>query len=273
MRYVEHEVPAALRGCVRAVWHLTGDGRHAVPSPIAPDGCVEIVFNVGDSMREHIDSVSRLQPHAMIVGQMLRPITVAPTGRIDLWGIRLQPWAVHHVLDVKARELRDLIVPLDLLGVTTRNALGWVTVADDSATRLTALTRAVYELTGRSRMVPSIASALVRRVEAAQDATSVRMIARSAGVSVRRVEALFDVHVGLAPKSLLRLSRFQRALALLRSPDPMRMGRIAAQCGYHDHAHFVRECRQFAGAVPSVAAGQPEHMGDMFIEGLLPMSG
>ncbi|MEP7344913.1 MAG: helix-turn-helix domain-containing protein [Gemmatimonadaceae bacterium] len=266
LRYVEHQVPAALRSCVRAFWHLTGERTdEAGASHIVPDGCVELVFNVGDPMQEDLGYQAHLQPRALVVGQLLRPTTITPTGQMDLWGVRLQPWAAHQVLDVNARDLRDSMVPLDLFGVRRRSALGAVFECGGDAARLEALTRALYELTDGATG-PSPADRRLIRWAADANTTSVRSLARAAGWSARRIEMLFDRHVGLAPKSLLRLWRFQRALALLRASTPLGMGRIAAQCGYHDHAHFVRECRQFAGVTPSAVATNPDHMGDAFID-------
>ena len=41
----------------------------------------------------------------LVVGQMLGPTSVRPTGVLDVWGVRLQPWAVRQVLGVQGREL------------------------------------------------------------------------------------------------------------------------------------------------------------------------
>jgi AraC-like DNA-binding protein len=208
----------------------------------------------------------QLQPKAMVVGQMLRPTVVKPTGVVDVGGIRLQPWAARQILGVQARELRDTIVPLDQLGIHHRNTLGGLVSVELGRERLTAIKGAVGMLRAREGSGSHVTQGIVRWASRANDAMSVRSLARQAGLSVRRVQTLFDANVGLSPRSVMRLARFQRALTMLRSPGRFRLARIAAECGYHDHAHFVRECREFAGVAPSVVAAAPEHLGDAFIE-------
>ncbi|TIS77106.1 MAG: helix-turn-helix transcriptional regulator, partial [Mesorhizobium sp.] len=50
--------------------------------------------------------------------------------------------------------------------------------------------------------------------------------------------------------TLSRIVRFNRALSLSKRQDDNWAG-IAADCGYADQAHLVREFRQLAGETPS----------------------
>lgn len=91
-RYFELTLPAPLSPHIRAVWHLESDAEPANAEPIVPDGCVEIVLSFADPMIEHpIGGVPDRQDPQFVVGQLARPTIVAPTGRVDIWGIRLQP--------------------------------------------------------------------------------------------------------------------------------------------------------------------------------------
>jgi AraC-like DNA-binding protein len=71
-----------------------------------------------------------------------------------------------------------------------------------------------------------------------------------AGVSTRQVERLFARHLGVAPKTVARVVRFQAALrALMRDPG-CPLADVAAAAGYFDQAHFVRDFRRMTGGVP-----------------------
>jgi AraC-like DNA-binding protein len=61
----------------------------------------------------------------------------------------------------------------------------------------------------------------------------------------------FHNEVGLAPKSVARIARFNRALALARNGGAESWADVAAACGYSDQAHLVREFRDMAGATPA----------------------
>ena len=82
------------------------------------------------------------------------------------------------------------------------------------------------------------------------------------GVSTKRLIALFRTEVGLSPKAYARIRRFQAALRLLSAGRPG--ARVAADVGYFDQAHFVREFRSFTGITPTQYAEQrillPSHV-------------
>jgi AraC-like DNA-binding protein len=100
-------------------------------------------------------------------------------------------------------------------------------------------------------------------------------LAPAFGCSHRRLISQFQICVGLPPKSAARLLRFNRVMRLMnrrafhshdrstgkpyieaRETAPSSVAKmgwavLAADCGYFDQPHFIREFRQFAGATPS----------------------
>jgi transcriptional regulator GlxA family with amidase domain len=61
----------------------------------------------------------------------------------------------------------------------------------------------------------------------------------------------FNTEVGIGPKALARMVRFNRALALAKAAATPDWAGIAVECGYADQAHLVREFRGFAGSSPT----------------------
>jgi methylphosphotriester-DNA--protein-cysteine methyltransferase len=70
------------------------------------------------------------------------------------------------------------------------------------------------------------------------------------GLSTKRMIALFRAEVGLAPKAYARVRRLQAALRHLGSGTMGGAG-IAADAGYFDQAHFLREFRSFTAMTPT----------------------
>jgi AraC-like DNA-binding protein len=67
----------------------------------------------------------------------------------------------------------------------------------------------------------------------------------------RHLERKFLSTVGMAPKRLARITRFQHALRILEdSGSDSRGTETAATCGYADQAHFIRDFRDLAGCPP-----------------------
>lgn len=70
------------------------------------------------------------------------------------------------------------------------------------------------------------------------------------GCSHRHLVARFREQVGLAPKAVARVLRFQASLRLLERGGRS-LADVAASAGYYDQAHLHREFRDFAGCTPS----------------------
>ena len=80
---------------------------------------------------------------------------------------------------------------------------------------------------------------------------SVGDVTAALGWSRRRLAATFREFVGLTPKTLSRIARFDRAMRAVRSGHAPSLGRLAAECGYADQAHLTREFREFTGVSPA----------------------
>ena len=59
----------------------------------------------------------------------------------------------------------------------------------------------------------------------------------------------FREHVGISPKLLARILRFNRAVEL--SATPLAWAEVSQTCGYYDQAHMVRDFQQFSGYSPT----------------------
>lgn len=91
------------------------------------------------------------------------------------------------------------------------------------------------------------AAALAPR--AARDVVAARLEEPFA-VSERRLRRRFVQAVGYGPATYLRVTRFQRAVAL--APRVRGLAALAAAAGYSDQAHLSRDCRALTGLTPRV---------------------
>jgi AraC-like DNA-binding protein len=69
------------------------------------------------------------------------------------------------------------------------------------------------------------------------------------GFSDRYLRRIFGEHVGVSPKTYLKIMRFQRSLALLEANESYTA--IAFKCGYFDQAHFNKEFKNYTGLTPA----------------------
>ncbi len=76
-------------------------------------------------------------------------------------------------------------------------------------------------------------------------------IADEVGWSHRHLIARFRQQIGLTPKTGARLVRLDAVWRCIEKPSPLDWGQVAAEAGYADQAHLIRDFRQFTGTTPT----------------------
>ena len=98
-----------------------------------------------------------------------------------------------------------------------------------------------------------LARAAVERMRDAPPGTPVAAIAAGVGLTPRALQRLFARHVGATPKQVLQRFRLQDAAERVATGEDT-LARLAAELGYFDQAHFVRDFRTTVGRSPSAYA-------------------
>lgn len=252
MRYGEITPNPPLNRFVECFWTLEGDGPgSAAPERILPDGCVELILNFGERFSQHVDGDRVLQPRHFLVGQMTGPILISPVGRVELLGIRFHPGGTSAFLRLPMNEVTDRVTELGGLSSELERELLSVThdletLAEKTAAVEAALTARLLRGDRSSSSMP-----LAARIVASAGLVSVDQLAVNAGISSRQLERRFMREVGVGPKLLSRILRFQQVFRAVERSDAA-WASIAIECGYYDQAHLIRDFNQFAQQTPSV---------------------
>ncbi|HSE26011.1 MAG TPA: AraC family transcriptional regulator [Pyrinomonadaceae bacterium] len=250
MQYSEFHPGPPLSRFVECVWTLSS------PDPviethverILPDGCVELILNFGSRITQHTDFKTSIQPRNFLVGQMTGPILISPAGDVDLLGIRFRPGGAFPFLRIPMSELTDQVIELGSLScVLEHQLLSACHLAAASAARVEAV---VASLAASLPLVHDVN--LIAMAELVVDSGGVRSVdhlAQDAGISCRQLERRFLQGVGLGPKVLSRILRFQQVFQAVERADNS-WAAVALECGYYDQAHLIRDFNQFAGQSP-----------------------
>jgi AraC-like DNA-binding protein len=255
VEYEELAPPTDLASLVRCFWRLTRESVDtsdpSVAEPALPDGSPELIFVLADPF-EHVGASGAVtqQPRAFLVGQITAPMTVRPTGRIDLLAVRFESHGAS-ILHPMLRLLTNHWVDVTQLGLPTLRSLGPTLAATPSVgARVQLAAQALRHIADRSpRPDPRVASA-VRIIRERHGAVALDALADSLALAPRTLQRLFAEQVGITPKHLARIVRFQRVFAAWRH-DPGSLARVAAECGYFDQSHLVRDFRDLAGMPPA----------------------
>lgn len=249
MEFAILDPPPRLADSVKAIWCVRGTKREFdAPEPIVPDGCVEIVLNLGDRFINA--ETGAVQPRDLLAGQMTRPVVALPTGEVDLIGVRFKTGRAGAALRIPMWELQDQLI------AASEVVRGLDRLADDlrnlpSSQRLEHLGRALgASLEEVNAGTTHHVDEALAMIEVTRGAMAIETIARRVGITRRHLERQFREHVGLRAKHVARIARIHSALDLLQRQPDWSGAEIAATCGYSDQAHLIRECQDLAGSTP-----------------------
>jgi AraC-like DNA-binding protein len=245
VRYREFRPPLALTAIVECFWEVEArDEAHRV----VPDGCMDILFHVGDA-------------GAQVIGPMRTAALVEELGDSRTAGVRFRSGAAPALLGLAASDLRDDAAPLgDVWGREGRTVNERLAdAAGDLAAVRRVLSDAVAMRVRRASARPLSVTRAVAFLEAHGGIVPVHTVAAEAGVGERQLERLFDQWVGYGPKMLARIVRMRHAARTIERGSIASWASLAADCGYADQAHLIREFRALTGVTPRVyAAGVSE---------------
>jgi AraC-like DNA-binding protein len=114
-------------------------------------------------------------------------------------------------------------------------------------------------LLGRVESAPAITGDVAfawRELERSGGAVPIQVICRQVGWSHKHLITRFREQIGLTPKRAARVIRFERVLRRLDEAPRPDWARLAAECGYADQAHLIRDFAEFAGTTPAAATGR-----------------
>ena len=263
MNYCELKPHYPLRRFVECFWTLESDVPATNPERILPDGCVELILNFGAEFSQHCEGQQKLQPRNFLVGQMTGPILISPTGAVQLMGIRFHPGGTLPFLRLPLQEITDQIV--DLGGLSSKLERDLLHAASASSSLMDKVTAVEEFLTSEllSGKHDSRLMMLAARIVDSGGLVSVDQLANDAGISSRQLERRFLREVGLGPKLLGRIIRFQQVFRAVEQCDAA-WATVAIECGYYDQAHLIRDFHQFARQTPAVLFGHQSALTESF---------
>ncbi len=268
MHYEEFRPAAPLAKYVKCVWILESEADESPGKQrILPDGCTEIVFHLADPFNQYnSDGAAERQPLAMLVGQMRRHLLIQPTGKVRVLGVRFWPGGAYPFLRVPQHEIADRVVALDAVwGGIARELHSRIADAATGVERARQVETILLARLNQCRNHDEAALKAIALILRAGGCLSIDALARETGCNSRRLDRTFNTRVGLPPKTLCRIVRFQQVFKKIErqvhSPDWVQ---IALDCGYYDQPHFIKEFKAFAGKDPTSYLAEQNAMSDHF---------
>jgi AraC-like DNA-binding protein len=251
---------------VELLWLYEGYQQPHKMERLLPDGSMELVINLNE------DQTRAYDPHdtgkfqtlsgSVVVGAHSEFFVIDTAEQHTVAGVHFKPGGAFPFLGLPAGELHNAMVSLeDLWGGLAGQLRDRLLEAGTPQAIFRVLEQALLARTAqRLERHPAVAFAL-HEFRGLPHTRTIADVTGQIGLSAKRFIQVFSGEVGLTPKLFCRVRRFQRVLRLIGAGRSVEWAAVAADCGYFDQAHFIRDFRAFSGINPSTYIGQrTEHL-------------
>ena len=185
-----------------------------------------------------------------VAGLTSGPVWIGSTGDSECIQIDFTPLGARAFLGLPLSEIVTRLVPADaLLGPQVRQLRDDLCATDNWQVRFALVERYLH---GRFTHAPSpLVAAAWRCMVRAGPCLRVERLAAELDVSRKHLSRQFRHEIGLRPKTVSRILRFQRSLRMAHLAGKRAdLADIAAASGYADQAHMTREFQSLGGMSP-----------------------
>lgn len=239
-----------LRPYVRSYWHF----RRVAPlltyheEYMRPMGRFGIAFNFGGPLQ--LDGQPIVEP-VFLDGVNTISRRMGFFGAVELLGLSFHEGGAFPFLGIPLHEIQNEI---SLLDATNRPDLlrlhAQLQAMDSVAARIQRLEEWLLKrlLLGkeRDRLIP----ASLIRLRQGMGQLSIHDLAEEFSISQRQLERIYKNQVGVSPKHYSRLLKIENARLALKQMNGISPAELAADFGFYDQSHFIREFSAVVGLTP-----------------------
>ncbi|MEM6925621.1 MAG: AraC family transcriptional regulator, partial [Myxococcota bacterium] len=220
---------------------------------IAPTGSAVGVFVLGDPILQIPDDGAGpelLSERGFLLGPHDRPTVNAPTGETHALGIVTTMVGCAAVFGVPPASLRGRAVDLEASWEASRAIRERLGGLHDPEAMLDRVSEGVQQQLGPADPGLRRCARAVALLEA-DPLRSIADVARVLGISHGHLDREFTRVVGQSPRSLARLLRLRRLLAVIDVRRAVPWPELALRFGWFDQAHLIRDFKRHTGVTPT----------------------
>lgn len=242
MAYREFQPHPLLRPYIDAYWVMKGDKPASESQRIYPDGCIDIIYNLGGDFLSDNRTFTMRNESVYLVGTMLRYKDITRELNTTLLGIRFKPlgfsaffrFASLHEITEKTIEFGRKQLP----DIRELDEDTLATLDKFFGHRLPSKPNSLF---------PVIDTILINK-----GIISIDKLAKLHFITPKQLERNFKKDLGASPKEFTNFVRYQHAIQLIgKKPYSENLLDVALDAGFYDHAHLTNEIKKYSGILPS----------------------
>jgi AraC-like DNA-binding protein len=252
LRTYTPQIPLSL--FVDYFWYFEGYNPSHSSESTLPDGSVDVVIDLRQDTIHLTDRQNRsLTFNSSIVSGPHSEFYIIDTSQEStVIGIHFKPGGIRPFLKMPLHELHNVHMPMDFLwGYSSGEIRDELLESDSPENMFRVLERRLFSLAVRPLTKHPAIQFVLSEFQNSPFAGTVGKVMDQIGISHRHFNQIFKEEIGMTPKRLCRIIRFQQVLRMIDNGRMIDWSDTALACGYYDQAHFIKDFRNFSGIKPS----------------------
>ena len=234
---------------------------------IIPDGYPELIFHYEDAYKVNISGTWLEQEKYLIAGQIKNHFFLENTGKIGMFGIKFQPWALKILFDIDMSLVTNTVVSINKalhkrINPVLEIAINKSLLFEDKVMAIESWFIDNLNLKKIDIHNGQIATKLIIDTKGK---IPIKEIIETVNISERSLERYFKIHIGLTPKFYSRIIRFSYIFHLIQDRN-FNWSDITFLAGFYDQPHFIRNFKKFTREEPSKYGFTEENMANFFLK-------
>ena len=254
----ERHVPAPpLNSFIEFFWFYDGFAPDHTKEKLLPDGTMELIIDLRDHPKHTYDpqtlKTEREYRKSWLSGMHHDHIVIEASPG-SMMGVHFKPGGAWPFFCRPLSEFTDNVVEFDCVVGAEASLLRDRLLAAPTPEVKFKILEQFFSHKGGDRLYPDRAVHFaIEQMISVPMRLLIRDLAAKVGISQKHLISLFDQRVGMTPKQLDRVLRFQRVIQTLSASKPREVdwSAVAIDCGYYDQAHFINDFQSFSGMTPT----------------------
>jgi AraC-like DNA-binding protein len=257
MRLQHIEPHHLLKNYIEKLWVFESNGR--APSSdmklIVPNGCIKLVIPFRNGLSGTINNWHHLSNENSItlIGMTDVPSIVdvqanAPSGTI---GLQFSPMGAYRFFQISQSEIRNQIHPLaDVLGKIAKELEEQISNEESIKEKIILLQQFLLKQLVRQNS-DDILDFCIQKIALTKGRVTIKELEKETGFSSRWLNIKFQEKVGISPKNLSSIIRFQQFYKSWAKCSESNFFKNEFYDYYYDQSHFIKDFKRFTGVPPA----------------------
>jgi AraC-like DNA-binding protein len=264
------ETVKQLQPYVSSVWVY--ESAFGVPAAdariIVPNGTAKILIPIKNPLIATVGqkTMTAKEQHIHLAGLNENPTKITGDAKQTITlGLQLTPKGLYRFFNLSMHETTDQLFTFeDIFGAWGARLQHMLANLDDVQEKISSLQYALTYLLHKNTKDYSLLDHTIDVIDESHGMVSIKELENQTGYSKRYLDMLFKEHVGVSPKRLASIMRFQIFYERWAKGKSKTFFKDNLYTYYYDQSHFIKEFKRFTGFTPQRFAETGNEFGRIF---------